>query len=83
MPNTLSTQQHIMLDNLPEPILETIYKYKHNIEYVNTLSYIKMFRTEYEVAKLIDPVYGDRHPQIIANIPIKTVDAINKKTYCY
>ena len=60
------------MDILPEPVLNEVFRYKHNMEYVNTMNHIKMFKQHYDdIPRHIKYVYGDRFPQVKINIPIK------------
>ena len=69
-----------MMDLLPEPILNKLYSNKHNLEYMNCMNHIKMFKQHYDdMPRYIKQVYGDRFPQIETNIPINNVNAITKE----
>ncbi len=69
---THQQQQHNIMDILPEPVLNEVFRYKHNMEYVNSMNHVKMFKQHYDdIPRYIKEVYGDRFPQIEINIPIK------------
>ena len=60
------------MDLLPEPILNRIYSNKHNLEYINSMNHVKMFKQPYDdIPRYTKQVYGDRFPHIEINIPIK------------
>ena len=61
-----------MMDLLPEHILKTSYRHKHDLEYISSMDHIKMFKQHYDdIPRYIEQVYGDRFQQIELNIPIK------------
>ena len=65
-------QQQNIMEILQEPILNDVFRYKHNMEYVNSMNHVKMFKQHYDdIPRYIKEVYGDRFPQIEINIPIK------------
>ena len=70
-----------MMDLLPEPILNTMYSNTHNLEYMNSMNHIKMFKQRYDdIPRCTKQVYGDRFPQIEMSIPIKKMlMALQKK----
>ena len=50
-----------MMDLLPEPILNEIYRDRHNLEYMNSLNHIKMFEQHYDdISRYTKEVYGDK-----------------------
>ena len=63
-----------MVDLLPETVLNKIYKDKPNLEYIDSINHIKMFKQHYDgIPRYTKQVYGDRFPQIDKNIPIKKI----------
>ena len=60
-----------MMDLLPEPIFNKIYRNKHNLEYINSMNRIKMFKRHYDdIPRYTKEVNGDKFQQIEMNIPI-------------
>ena len=69
-----------MMDLLPEAILNKFYRDQHNLEYIDSMKHINMFRQQYDdLPRYTEQVYGDEFPQIKVNITIKHVNAITKE----
>ena len=48
------------MDLLPEPILNNMYRNKHNLEYMNSMNHIKMFKKlDDDTPRYTKQVYGD------------------------
>ena len=61
-----------MMDLLPEQILNKMYRYKNNLEYINSMKHINMFEQHYDdIPRYTKQVYGDKFPQIEMHIPIR------------
>ena len=41
-------QQQNIMDILPEPILNEVFRYKHTMEYVNSMNQVNMFNQYYD-----------------------------------
>ena len=60
-----------MMDLLPETVLNKIYKYKHHLEYIDSINHINMFKQHYDdIPRYTKPIYGDKFQQINITIPI-------------
>ena len=63
-----------MMGLLPEPILNKIDRDKHNLEQVESIHHMKMFKQHYDdILRYTKPVYGDKFQQININIPSKNM----------
>ena len=61
-----------MVKLLPEPILNEIYKNKHNLECINSTNHRKVFKQHYDdIPRHTKQAHGDKFPQIEMHIPIK------------
>ena len=61
-----------MMDLLPEPILDKVYRGKYNLGYINSMNPIKMLKQHYDdIPRYAKQVYGDRFQQIEMNMPTK------------
>ena len=61
-----------MMDLLPETVVNKFYKDKHNLEYIDSITHIKMSKQHYDdIHRYTKPIYGDKFPQIDINIPIE------------
>ena len=59
---------------LPEPILNKIYRDKHNLEYIDSISHIPILKQDYaDIRRYTKQVYGGKFPQMNINVPIKTL----------
>ena len=69
-----------MMKLLPEPILNEGFKNKHNLDCINSMNHIKMFKHHYDdIPRYTKQVYGDKFPQVELNIPIFKHNAITKE----
>ena len=63
-----------MMDLSPEPIMNRIYRDKHNLEYIDSVNHIKMFKQHYDdIPRYTKQVYGDKFPQVEMRMPINKV----------
>ena len=61
-----------MMDLLPETVLNKNYENVQNLEYIDSINHINMFKQHYDdIPRYTKPTYGDKFPQININIPIK------------
>ena len=60
-----------MMDLLLEQISNKIYRDKDNLEYIDSINHIKMFKQHYgDIPRYTKQVCGDKFPQININILI-------------
>ena len=63
-----------MIGLLPEPIIDEIFKGKHNLEYAISMKHIKMFKQYYDdIPRYVNNGCGDRFSEVKIDIPIKTM----------
>ena len=57
--------------------MNEIYREKHNVEYIDSMNHVNMFRQHYEdIPRYTKQVHGDKFPQIEMNIPKRLTQTI-------
>ena len=56
----------IMMDLLPETIVNKFHKDEHNLECIDSINHVKLFKQHYDdIPRYTKPIYGDKFPHIL------------------